>query len=152
MNYVTTNRPGEFVFTQVGIVVKDLEQTVERYRKLMGAESDEIVEFNTGVRVAHLYFPDIDAQIELLSPTEEGNLWSEFLKENGGDGLHHLCFDTADYEKTRSGFLEKGVKLVREVTNEFDPRVKYSFFDTSELGFLTEIVNRREIKKMDHKG
>ena len=48
--------------------------------------------------------------------------------------------------------MEKGVKLVREVTNEFDPRVKYSFFDTSELGFLTEIVNRREIKKMDHKG
>jgi methylmalonyl-CoA/ethylmalonyl-CoA epimerase len=49
--------------------------------------------------------------IELLEPTQEDSPVFNFLKKRGG-GLHHLCFEVADIEKTTDELAHKGFKMI----------------------------------------
>jgi 4-hydroxyphenylpyruvate dioxygenase-like putative hemolysin len=54
---------------------------------------------------------DSDAHIELIEPSDDHSPVSNFLKKQGG-GLHHICFEVEDLEKTVHDLEKRGFKIV----------------------------------------
>src|SRR5262249_12812148 len=90
----------------VGVVVKDLEQAVARW-KAMGFTDIRVSPPSKGVdRIYHGKSIDVALKqafvhgtrpmIELMEPSDDGpSPWGDFLKEHG-EGLHHIAFRIPD--------------------------------------------------------
>ena len=101
----------------IGIVVKDLNEAVSLYGKILGLTSWKqgvIDDSKNGVRLLSL--PIGDTFIELLQPTKPGNRYSRFLAEKGG-GLFHLCVFVDNYDQEVRNLKEKGVALEEEMSH-----------------------------------
>ena len=96
-------------FHHVGIIVRDLEEAIERYSGLFGLASGPVMENpERGVRAAVVDAGG--ANIELLQPTDEKNPFTAFLAEHG-EGVHHICFAVESAE-TAGGYLRsEGIEL-----------------------------------------
>ena len=78
----------------VGIVVRSLEEAYRFYRDTLGlpVHKEATVE-DQGVRAALLTIGN--SEIELLEPIDPAGGVAKFLAKRG-EGLHHVCFETAD--------------------------------------------------------
>jgi len=86
---------------QVGVVVRDLENSMRHYESILGIGPWEVVEVDSssadmtyhGKPVQHRFTAAITTlgsmQLELLQPVEGDNIYGDFLKEHG-EGIHHL--------------------------------------------------------------
>lgn len=80
----------------IGIVVKDLEKSIQQYQQVMGLTLLKR-ETNPAFNVHIAFFPCGDTLIELLCPYGPG-LNQDFLYETGG-GIHHLCYEVDDIDQ-----------------------------------------------------
>ena len=96
----------------VGIAVEDLEQAVEAYRRLFGAEVEhrETVA-DQGADVALLRVGD--GRIELLAAHGPDTPVGKFLAKQGA-GMHHLAFEVADVGVELARLAAAGTELVDE--------------------------------------
>ena len=131
-----------FNLDHIGVVVADLDSSVQTYCALLGFNPAE-VEFHDvpseGVRVAMLRGNTI---IELLEPTNpEGGL-ARFL-EKRGPGLHHLCYAApAPLEDKLAECKAAGLAVLDETPRTgADGRV-FFVHPKSVGGVLTEFVER----------
>jgi methylmalonyl-CoA/ethylmalonyl-CoA epimerase len=94
----------------IGIAVHDLDRALKFYRDTLGlhVHAEDTVE-DQGVRAALLTVGD--SEIELLEPTSPEANMAKFL-ERKGEGLHHICFQTADVDGDLAALEDKGVALV----------------------------------------
>ena len=96
-------------FHHVGIVVRDLEAAIERYRHLFGLAAGPVMEnLKRGVRAAVVSAGG--ANIELLQPTDEQNPFTAFLAEHG-EGVHHICFAVESAERAGDYLRSEGIEL-----------------------------------------
>ncbi|HZO40700.1 MAG TPA: methylmalonyl-CoA epimerase, partial [Methylomirabilota bacterium] len=96
----------------VGIVVNRLEDAYRFYRDTLGLPLlKEATLPDQQVRAALLGCGE--SEIELLEPLEPSSGIGRFLARRG-EGLHHLCFDTADIVKTLTSLKEMRVELLDE--------------------------------------
>ena len=87
---------------QVGIVVRDLQQSIEQFRNVLGIDTWRVIDINPstardltyygrpvkhGFKIALAMVGSIE--VELIQPIEGDNIYSDFLKKHG-EGLHHL--------------------------------------------------------------
>jgi methylmalonyl-CoA/ethylmalonyl-CoA epimerase len=94
----------------VGVVVKNLEETLKFFRQALDLEPSNRVQTPT-MKAA---FVDIgDGEIELLEPTEPRLPLAKFLAEKG-EGLHHISIQVRNVEETLDGLRKKGIKLIDE--------------------------------------
>lgn len=109
------------VFTnllQVGVVVKNLDETVKTYTDKYGIGPWKIYEFNKdtvadmsvgGKRMDYamkLALANIgNVQWELIEPLDEISDYARFLREHG-EGIHHVAMDTESYESAL-GFCDE---------------------------------------------
>ena len=94
----------------VGIVVHRLADAYRFYRDTLGLPLLKEAEIrDQGVRAALLAAGD--SEIELLEPLEATNGVGRFLARRG-EGLHHVCFDTADVGRVLGDLKEKGVQVL----------------------------------------
>src|SRR5215475_12554321 len=85
----------------VGLVVRRLEDGLALWRDLLGLEvSAEATVEDQGVKAALL--PIGRSEIELLEPINPNGGVAKFL-ERRGEGLHHVCFETADVAAELAG-------------------------------------------------
>jgi methylmalonyl-CoA/ethylmalonyl-CoA epimerase len=108
-------------FEHVGVVVRDLEKTIEyltslgigpfKYRD--GAATDEKrfngkpAEWKTKATITSMGKIDL----VLLQPIEGESPWKEFL-ESKGEGIHHICFRVENIEEEINKLTSKGVKII----------------------------------------
>ena len=86
----------------VAIAVKDLEDSLTRWRDSLGMKPGPIEEIaERGVRLCKLTTAD-GPGIELVSPLGADSPVAKFLAEHG-EGIHHFCFEVEDIE----GILEE---------------------------------------------
>ncbi len=96
----------------IAIAVQNLEEALKVYRDILGLELKGVEEvLEQGVRVAFL--PAGEVRLELLEPLSPESPVSSFL-EKRGEGIHHICFEVEDLEKTLQDLANKGVKLIDE--------------------------------------
>ncbi len=97
----------------IGFVVEKIAEAAKLFRTLglrevTGTEPDPIQKvvacfMGTG--------DEGEAHIELLEPAAEDSPITRFLKKRGG-GLHHICFEVDDIERTTDDLIQKGYHVV----------------------------------------
>jgi methylmalonyl-CoA/ethylmalonyl-CoA epimerase len=142
------NRP-----SQIGIVVRDVNAAVERWRRFWGIDDWTIVE-NGPANMHGLHYrgepadfsmrlalSGSDPQLELLQPLEGPSILADWL-ERRGEGLHHLGVEVASVDETIAQMKAAGIKCVQHGYGfGADGSGAFAYFDTeAELGFLVEAI------------
>lgn len=95
----------------LGIAVKDLEESIPRWRDLLGYRLCGIEDVpGRGVRVAFLVL-DGSPPVELITPLEEGSSVGRFLKSRG-EGIHHICYLVENIREAMESLESGGVEFV----------------------------------------
>lgn len=96
----------------IGIVVKDLEDSLKKYTTLLGLELDEVEELHVIGAVNRVAFlPVRETNIELVQTTATTGLAADFLKEHG-EAINHIAFEVDDVEKAFRELKAQGVEFV----------------------------------------
>ena len=94
----------------VALVVNDMDETLEFYRKTFGVGSAETEEVpDQGVRAAVVRIGG--TLLELIEPTDPTSGVAKYI-ERRGEGMHHICFEVDDLEGTLSRLDDADVQLV----------------------------------------
>lgn len=97
----------------VGIAVKRLSDAYRLYRDLLGLPLIKEAEVaDQGVRAALLAAGD--SEVELLEPLGPDSGLARFVAKHG-EGLHHVCFQSADVAADLGTLKEKGAELIDAV-------------------------------------
>lgn len=96
----------------VGVATPSIEQSLELYRTMFGAEPHgEPFDLPAqGVRVCFVDMPN--SQIELIEPLGENSLIVKFLEKNPAGGQHHVCFEVPEIEDARTELEGKGARIL----------------------------------------
>jgi methylmalonyl-CoA epimerase len=89
--------------------------------------------------------------IELLEPVSDDSPISNFLQKRGG-GLHHLCFEVDDIEKTTQELNAKGFRMVvpPEDCAAYDENLKRECQDSTKIAFF--IISKGVLIELIEKG
>jgi methylmalonyl-CoA/ethylmalonyl-CoA epimerase len=124
----------------VAFAVEDLEEAVETYRSLFGAEVELRGRLeDQGVEAAYLRVGS--GRIELVSPLGEDTHVGRFLARRG-PGMHHVGFAVTDVREAVDELVAKGVEVI-----DPDPRPGLgghlvSFVHPQSLhGVLAEVIS-----------
>lgn len=142
---------------QIGIVVKDLEQTTRLLSTLFGIGPFQFIEwpnrpdskyFYRG-KEEHIKYRQAFVQVgplelEFIQPLEgERNAYHEFLEEKGG-GIHHLLFEVDDIDAVSSALAKQGIEILQSGTG-IRPGTHWVLLETQNLvGFLLELRHRAQ--------
>ncbi|MBB4933711.1 methylmalonyl-CoA/ethylmalonyl-CoA epimerase [Lipingzhangella halophila] len=129
----------------VGIACRDLDATVDFYRRTYGLEPTHIeVNEEQGVREAMLRVNGTDdggaSYVQLLQPVRDDSPVAKFLERNG-EGLHHVAFGTPDVADTANTVREQGIRVLSAEPRPGSMGSRISFLHPKDCGgVLTEIV------------
>lgn len=96
----------------IGIAVKDLEQAIDTYSKILNISCNkrEIVESE---KVETAFFQTGESKLELLGATEPDSVINTFI-EKRGEGIHHIAFEVSDIHSEINRLKNEGFKLLNE--------------------------------------
>ncbi|HSP09880.1 MAG TPA: methylmalonyl-CoA epimerase [Candidatus Dormibacteraeota bacterium] len=123
----------------LGIAVLDLDQSIELYRSVFGAELvDRKANEREGLEAAFMSMGD--SELELMAPTREDSPVGKFVAGRG-PGLHHVAYAVTDITKALDDARASGLELI-----DAEPRIgmhglRIAFIHPrSAGGVLTELV------------
>ncbi len=98
----------------VGVATPSIEQSLELYRIMFGAEPHgEPFELPAqGVRACFVDAPN--SQIELIEPLGPDSPLARFLEKNPAGGQHHLCFEVPEIHAAKAELEAKGAHVLGE--------------------------------------
>ncbi|MFQ5865646.1 MAG: methylmalonyl-CoA epimerase [bacterium] len=123
----------------IGIAVAELESAVEKYRNITGREPTqrEVVDAQ---KVATVFFPVGEVRLELLKGTHPDSPISKFI-EKRGEGIHHVCFEVDDLEKSVDVMSKMGLHFIEQASAKGAGGSKVAFLHPkSASGILMELV------------
>ena len=124
----------------LGVAVEDLDDAVNTYRRLFGAEiehRDMVSE--QGVEAASLRVGD--SRVELLASLGEETPVGKFLASRG-PGMHHVAYEVADVRATLAELEQEGAELIDTEPRRglFGLEVAFVHPDSVQ-GVLAEVVS-----------
>lgn len=124
----------------VAVAVRDLDEAIETYGRLFGAElehRDTVSE--QGVEAAAVRVGA--SRIELLAATEEDTPVGRFLARRG-PGMHHVAYEVDDLDAELAELDERGVELIDHEPRRglYGLRVAFVHPDSAD-GVLAELVS-----------
>jgi methylmalonyl-CoA/ethylmalonyl-CoA epimerase len=125
----------------IGIAVKDLDNAVLLYEKLLQTPcyKREVVE-TQGVETA--FFETGPNKIELLGATRPDSPIAKFI-EKKGEGIHHYAFLVEDIEKEIARLAGEGFELLNQAPVPGADGMKIAFMHPkSTLGNLIELCQK----------
>ena len=147
---------------QVGLVVRDLDKTMQQFKLRLGAEPDRVIEKSPSApgpkyylgqerdfyQRAALYSMN-GIEFEILQPYNDRSALTDFLDERG-EGIHHVAFDTDNFDAFAAHLAENGAELVQTGPNSRHPALKWGFFSTNDkLGTMIEVTNFQEVANIE---
>jgi methylmalonyl-CoA/ethylmalonyl-CoA epimerase len=132
---------------EVGVVVKDLDKTVEYltslglgpFRIRASKHPSALVRGKKAfyhVRVAMSMQGPV--QLQLIEYQEGEKIFAEFLEERG-EGLYHLAFKVDDLETTLEKFSQKGIDILRQ--DRFVGGGGLAHLDSAKMGgFIIKLI------------
>ena len=147
---------------QIGLVVKDLDETVKQFSLLLGAEPIRIIEKSPSAPGKKFYLGEErdfyqrvalyemnGIEFEILQPYNDRSALTDYLDVHGC-GLHHVAFDTDNFDALEKHLNNNGVKLIQTGPNSRHPALKWGFFNTNDkLGTMIEVTNFAEVDKLE---
>ncbi|MEO0072252.1 MAG: methylmalonyl-CoA epimerase [candidate division WOR-3 bacterium] len=96
----------------IGIAVNSLDEAVKIYCNVFKLGVPKILELNEmQLKIALFYLGEV--KIELIAPLSSGTTIAKFL-EKRGPGIHHLCFNVENIERTLEELKSQGITLIDE--------------------------------------
>ncbi|MBM3706165.1 MAG: hypothetical protein FJW66_06550 [Actinobacteria bacterium] len=140
---------------QVGMVVSDLQISMQKYVFDYGIGPMYVVEFNPG-NVSDMYLygkkqkysmnmgvcPIGDVRFEIIEPVSR-SIYSDYIEKYGQGIIHHLKLGVENYWKSIDYLESLGVEIMQS-GHQLGVRGKnmYTYMNTqSTLGFIVELVN-----------
>ncbi|ADY01136.1 MAG: methylmalonyl Co-A mutase-associated GTPase MeaB [Vulcanisaeta sp.] len=123
----------------VAIAVKDLDGTIEKFRKLGLRVSDPVIVEEQGVKVAMVWLGN--TRIELLEPLNPNSTVAKFL-ESRGEGIHHIALEVNDLEEFIKRVQEAGLVITGKPSKGAEGLVVF-IHPKSLNGVLLELVQHR---------
>jgi methylmalonyl-CoA epimerase len=123
----------------LGVAVEDLDDAVETYRKLFGAELErrDMVE-SQGVEAAAVRVGE--SRVELLASLGEETPVGKFLAKRG-PGVHHVAYAVGDLRREIADLTEQGVHVIDEEPHRGLFGLEVAFVHPESLhGVLAELV------------
>lgn len=122
----------------IGIAVRQLEESNELFRKLLG-EAHYKIETVESEHVSTSFFKVGETKIELLEATHPDSAIAKFI-EKRGEGIHHLAFEVADIRAEINRLEAEGfVPLNREPKRGADNKWVAFLHPKSTNGVLVEL-------------
>ena len=150
---------GAFALTnvdQIGIVVEDLEKSMEEYRDSMGVGPFDVLDITSenatiegAVSPFHLKIAlarNTPVQVELIQVLKGETAHSRFLHEKG-QGLHHLgMLIDGGIEEKIAQLGERGINVLQK--GEIFGRSHFAYMDTEKTsGVIWELIDRYGVRK-----
>jgi catechol 2,3-dioxygenase-like lactoylglutathione lyase family enzyme len=149
-------------FMHVGLIVKNIEQTLEKMENIFEIGPYKIIEFppkemkkdeiqlsyhgkSTWFTARFCFIKMGNTEIELIEPVEGDSIWKDFLAEKG-EGIHHLKYEVDSLNDTIEFFKTLGVNCPQygsAVGVNLGKTWAY-FVTTVQLGYIVEILNRQK--------
>jgi methylmalonyl-CoA/ethylmalonyl-CoA epimerase len=131
------NSPG-LTLHHIGMIVRDLDEAVDRYR-MLGFSEPEISEVaDQNVRVAT--FRAGTGFIEVIAPVELDGGLARFL-ESRGEGMHHVAYAVPDISQALADLRDRGFELIDESPRRGAHDWLVAFIHPRSChGVLTELV------------
>ncbi len=130
----------------VGIAVRNLEESLSRWKALFGVKASSIEELpERGVKVAHLEFNE-GPVLEFVAALGEASPLTRFL-EGRGEGIHHLTLEVEDLESVLGYLKKKGLELIDQGPRRGAGESRIAFVHPKSLnGVLLELRERKKEK------
>jgi hypothetical protein len=141
---------GTNVICQIGLVVRDIEQTAKAYADIFGmdmppiriTDTEEITHIKfrgapTQARAKLAFFQMGSLSLELIEPVGELSTWKEFLAEHG-EGVHHIAFRIKGMDKVLEFLAEKEIPAIQQ--GDYTGG-RYAYVDSAPaLGVILELL------------
>lgn len=122
----------------IGIAVKDLDQAVKLYEKLLGTPSYAIEEV-ADQKVRTAFFKVGQTKIELLESTAPDGPIGKFI-EKRGEGVHHIAFTVENLPAALHELESEGIQLIDKEPRRGAEGLSIAFLHPkSTTGVLTEL-------------
>jgi methylmalonyl-CoA/ethylmalonyl-CoA epimerase len=130
----------------IGIAVKDLQQSIELFEKLLHSPCYKTEEVESE-KVQTAFFKKGETKIELVAsqrsdqPDEAAtsNVIDKFI-EKKGEGLHHIAFEVADIHAEMKRLVAEGFTLLNETPKKGADNKLVCFLHPKETnGVLIEL-------------
>ena len=141
---------GSNVVCQVGLIVRDIERSIEAYCRVFCMPEPEIT-ITDGQEIAHTryrgeptdaraklaFFQMGQVTLELIEPFGGPSTWQEFLDERG-EGVHHIAFSVEDTDQVVAFLEQNDIAVVQQ--GDYDGG-RYTYVDSvSGLGVIVELL------------
>ncbi len=114
------------VICQVGLIVSDIEKSIEAYSQVFNMPKPDIVITDppevaktkykgkpTDARAKLAFFDMGQVSLELIEPVGGPSTWRDFLEEHG-EGVHHIAFRIKGTEQVVAFLEGKGIDVVQQ--------------------------------------
>jgi methylmalonyl-CoA/ethylmalonyl-CoA epimerase len=123
----------------LGVAVEDLDEAVETYQRVFGAELErrDMVEAQ-GVEAAAMRVGK--SRVELVASLGDDTPVGKFLAKRG-PGMHHVAYEVSDLRRELADLAEQGVEVIDEEPHRglFGLEVAFIHPDSAH-GVLAELV------------
>lgn len=123
----------------LGVAVEDLDEAVDTYQRLFGAELEnrDLVETQgveaAAMRVGH-------SRVELVAPLGDDTPVGKFLAKRG-PGMHHVAYEVTDLRRELVDLAEQGVQVIDEEPHRGLFGLEVAFIHPDSVhGVLAELV------------
>ena len=126
----------------IGIAVKNLEESIELYEKILGTKCYAVEEVvNQKVRTA--FFKVGESKIELLESTEADSSIGKFI-EKRGEGVHHIAFAVDNINQALKESEANGIQLIDQKPRTGAENLNIAFLHPkSTKGVLIEFCEKK---------
>jgi methylmalonyl-CoA epimerase len=122
----------------IGIVVNDIEEALKVYQHALGLTLAKTQD-RPDQAVIIAFLPTGESEIELVQPVTSESGVAKFLQKRG-EGIHHICLEVDDIEKTLADLREKGLQLIDERPRTGPEGERFAFIHPkSAHGVLIEL-------------
>ena len=126
----------------IGIAVKNLEEAIPYYEKVLGLECYSIEEVKDQ-KVKTAFFKVGQTKIELLESTDPEGPIGKFI-EKKGEGIHHIAFAVDDVNQALNDAENNGVRLIDKTGRKGAEGLNIGFLHPkSTFGVLTELCDNK---------
>lgn len=130
----------------IGIAVADLQAAIQKYTEVTGRKPAH-KETVADQKVETAFFPVGEVRLELLKGTSPDSPITKFI-EKRGEGIHHLCFEVDDLEKSKEKLSQAGLQFIENISEQGAGGSKVAFIHPKSTGgILFELVEYRGSSK-----
>lgn len=95
----------------MAFAVRDVEATLATYKKLLGVDpSVTVTRFEKSRNLVALFWLG-GVEYQISQSMDEGGRFDKWIRERGGEGLHHICYAVEDIDAALAEAQANGATL-----------------------------------------